>query len=96
MIRREGLRIVVSGPVGFANLRRVLEQGLEHVADGIETVDLSEVGEVDSSLLAAMLAWLREARSRRAGLTFVNLPEGLTTLARVYGVEGLLPGTAAQ
>ena len=55
------------------------------------TVDLGEVTELDSSLLAAMLAWLRDARAAGRKLAFANLPESLQTIARLYGVDSLLP-----
>jgi ABC-type transporter Mla MlaB component len=38
-----------------------------------------------------MLAWLRDAKSRDRELTFANLPESLQTIARLYGVDSLLP-----
>lgn len=91
MIRRDGRRMVVGGPVTLANVTRVLEEGRRHLEEGVRTIDLSEVTELDSSLLAAMLAWLREAHLREHEITFTNLPEALRTIARLYGVDGLLP-----
>ena len=91
MIRRESGRIVVSGPVTLANVAAVLEEGRRHLEEGVRTVDLGEVTEMDSSLLAAMLTWLREARRRGGELSFANTPESLRTIARLYGVDGLLP-----
>jgi phospholipid transport system transporter-binding protein len=91
MIRREGRKITVSGPVTLANAARVLEEGRQHLAEGARTVDLGEVSEMDSSLLALALAWLRDARHAKRDLSFANLPEALLTLSRLYGVESLLP-----
>jgi phospholipid transport system transporter-binding protein len=91
MIRRETGRIVVSGPVTLDNVAAVLEEGRRHLEEGVRTVDLGEVTEMDSSLLAAMLAWLRAARRRGRELAFANLPQSLSTIARLYGVDGLLP-----
>jgi phospholipid transport system transporter-binding protein len=91
MIRRDARRMVVGGPVTLANVTRVLEEGRRHLDEGVRTIDLSEVTELDSSLLAAMLAWLREAHQREHEITFINLPEALRTIARLYGVDGLLP-----
>jgi phospholipid transport system transporter-binding protein len=91
MIRREGRKIVVSGPVTLANAARVLEQGRQHLAEGVRTVDLGEVSEMDSSLLALALAWLRDARQAKRELAFANVPEALQTLSRLYGTEALLP-----
>ena len=34
MIRRDGRRIVVSGPVTLANVARLLEEGRQHLAEG--------------------------------------------------------------
>ena len=91
MIRRESGRIVVSGPVTLANVAALLEEGRRHLEEGVRTVDLGEVTEMDSSLLAAMLAWLRDARRRGHELTFVNLPESVRTIAHLYGLDGLIP-----
>ncbi len=90
MIRRDGRRMVVGGPVTLANVMRVVEEGRRHLEEGVQTIDLSEVTEMDSSLLAAMLGWLRDSKSREQDLTFTNLPDALQTIARLYGVDGLL------
>jgi phospholipid transport system transporter-binding protein len=91
MIRREGPRMIVSGPVTLANAAALLEEGHRHLADGVQTIDLAEVSELDSALLALLLAWLREARAHERTLAFSNLPEALRTIARLYGVDRLLP-----
>ena len=91
MIRRDGRRMIVGGPVTLANVAAVLEEGRRHLDEGVRAVDLSEVTDMDSSLLAALLTWLREARARERELTFANLPDALQTIARLYGVDGLLP-----
>ena len=91
MIRREDGRIVLSGPVTLANVAQVLEEGRRHLAEGAATVDLAEVSELDSSALALLLAWLRDAKAAGRALAFTNLPESLQTIARLYGVQDLLP-----
>ena len=91
MIRRDGRRMIVGGPVTLANVAGVLEEGRRHLEEGVRAVDLSEVTDIDSSLLAVLLAWLRDARTRNHDLTFNNLPEALQTIARLYGVDSLLP-----
>lgn len=96
MIRREGRRMLVSGPVTLANVALLLAEGRRHLDEGVRTVDLAEVTEMDSSLLALMLAWLRDAKSRSRELAFANPPESLRTIARLYGVDGLLPVSAAS
>jgi phospholipid transport system transporter-binding protein len=91
VIRREGERMFVSGPVTLQSVTSVLHEGIVHVRDGVSVVDLSEVSGLDSSLLAALLAWIREARDRNHPISVSHLPPGLRTLAQLYGVEELLP-----
>jgi phospholipid transport system transporter-binding protein len=96
VIRRDGSRMVVGGPVTLANVRRVVEEGERQLDEGVRTVDLAEVSEMDSSLLAALFAWLRHARRSEYEIGFVNLPDALRTIARLYGVDGLLPASPAS
>ena len=91
MIRREGARLVLSGPVTLSNVASLLEEGRRHLGEGVQTVDLGEVSEMDSALLALLLAWLRDARARDKPVVFANLPESLRTIAKLYGVDALLP-----
>ena len=96
MIRREGERMIVSGALTLATVAAVLREGSAALAQGVRTVDLGEVGELDSSALALLLAWLREARQHSRGLTFANLPQGLTAIASLYGVAELLSAAPAS
>jgi phospholipid transport system transporter-binding protein len=104
MIRREGRRLLLSGPVTLANVAQVLqegrgyfEEGRRRQDEGVNVVDLGGVNEMNSALLALLLAWARDAKRRERALAFENLPASLRTLAGLYGVEGLLaaaPGAA--
>jgi phospholipid transport system transporter-binding protein len=91
VIRREGARLVLSGPVTLGNVAALLEEGRRHLAEGVQTIDLAEVTEMDSALLALLLAWFRDARAAERKLLFANLPESLRTIAQLYGVDRLLP-----
>lgn len=91
MIRRDGERLYVSGPVTLANVAGLLEEARAAFADGVRAVDLGEVTELDSSLLAVLFSWLREAKARGRELSFARLPQDLVTLAQLYGVAQLLP-----
>jgi len=93
MIRREGARMTLSGPVTLANVARVLEEGRQQLLDGVDTVDLGEVTEMDSALLAMLLAWLRDAKARQRSLAFANVPKSLQTISRLYGVDVFLPAS---
>ena len=91
MIRRDGEKMVVSGAVTLATVGQLLDEGRRHLAEGVRSVDLGEVTELDSALLALLLAWLREAKGRGQALVFANLPASAETIARLYGVHSLLP-----
>ena len=96
MIQRDGTTLTLSGPVTLENVARVLQEGVQQIRDGARTIDLGGVTELDSSLLAMLLAWLREAKLHDAAVAFSNLPQGLETIARLYGVDGLLPAAGAN
>jgi len=91
MIQREGERMLVDGPVTLANVTQVLEDGYAAIRAGANAVDLKGITELDSSLLAMLLAWLREAAQAGRTLRVDNLPGGLITIAQLYGVDELLP-----
>ena len=96
MIRREGERLLVDGAVTLANVAQVLEDGYAAIREGAGAVDLKGITELDSSLLAMLLAWLRAAAQAGRKLRFDNLPAGLTTIAQLYGVDELLPAAHTQ
>lgn len=83
--------MLVSGEITLRNVTGQLAQGLDLVRAGISGIDLAEVSALDSSLLAVLLAWIREARTIQRSLVVSNPPSGLITLAQLYGVQELLP-----
>jgi phospholipid transport system transporter-binding protein len=91
VIRREGARLIVSGNATLATIGGLLESAAPHLSEGVTTVDLGEVKELDSSLLAAVLAWMRAVRAQGGELRIANIPASLATIAKLYGVDDLLP-----
>jgi phospholipid transport system transporter-binding protein len=96
MIRAEGERLYVSGPATLATAAQLLEAARGPLAAGVRRIDLGEVTELDSSLLAVLFAWMREAQERGHALSFARLPADLKSLAQLYGVAELLPQEAAS
>jgi len=96
MIRVEGERLYVSGPATLATAAQLLEEARGPLEAGVSAVDLGEVTEVDSSLLAVLFAWLREAKRRGRSLALHRLPPDLQSLAQLYGVAELLPQEAPR
>jgi phospholipid transport system transporter-binding protein len=89
--------LFLEGPLSFESLPGVLERSRAYSArpDLPETltIDFSKVGQVDSSAVALLLEWRREAARLGRALAFVNLPANLIALADLYGVTELIqPG----
>ena len=98
---QEGVRADVLAPTGalsFETLPAVLEQSERYAArDDIPdclTIDFSAVTGVDSSAVALLLEWRRQAADRGKRLEYVNLPATLLALAQLYGVADLIQASA--
>ena len=91
MIEREAGRLVIKVPLVMANARGLLEAGRSALQPGEQVFDFSEVTEADSSALAVMLGWLRAAGLARSTVKFAKIPNGVVSLAELYGVTELLP-----
>lgn len=80
----------ISGSMTIDNAAVLLAQGVQALAQGRTTFDLSEVTEIDSSGLAVLFGWQRAAQAAGKVITIVNPPHNLRSLADVYDVSGLL------
>ena len=74
----------------LANAKSLLEEGVQLLAGPVTAFDLGAVTEVDSSGLAVVFGWLREAQRLGKAVRILNLPRNLSSLAEVYGVRELL------
>jgi phospholipid transport system transporter-binding protein len=70
--------------------KSLLEEGSKLIAGSVTAFDLAAVTEVDSSGLAVVFGWLREAQRLGKTVRILNLPQSLSSLAEVYGVSDLL------
>jgi phospholipid transport system transporter-binding protein len=70
----------------------VVRAGLQALADGATGIDLGGLQRFDSTAVAALLEWRRAAAARGVPLRVTGMPDGLESLARVYGVSDLLQG----
>ena len=91
-----GETLVLEGALSFDTLPTVLAQSAEYAArtDLPErlSIDFSRITGVDSSAVALLLEWRRQAAARGKRLDFVNLPPNLLALAGLYGVADLITG----
>ena len=90
MVLSEGDRLGVRGSITIHNVVAVVEQGVALFDQGGKTIDLSQLQDVDSSAVSMLLEWQREAASRNHGITFVNVPEKLKSLLRLYNLFELV------
>lgn len=86
-------RICVSGEVGFINAEKLSLDGEQLIATmpRICTVDLSGIRYASSVMLAVMVGWLRHAAACDVALAFQNIPGQLMQVARVSGLDAVLP-----
>ena len=55
------------------------------------SIDLGGVTRADSAGLALLIEWLREAERLDKTITFLNMPAQMQSIARVCGLDGILP-----
>ena len=86
----QGARWSYVGSLTFANAGPVLAatSALALPTDG--EIDLENVGTIDSSAVAVLLALKRRAEEEGKPLRFARVPAPLLALAEVYGVESIL------
>ena len=91
--------LAITGAISFETMPTVLEESARYAArDDIPdclTIDLSAITGVDSSAVALLLEWRRQAAERGKRLEYVNLPANLLALAELYGVADLIQHSAA-
>jgi phospholipid transport system transporter-binding protein len=76
--------------ITMADAGLALRDGLAAVAAGDRTIDLSGLARFDSSAVSAVLAWRREAMARNAQLQIAGVPDGLRSLAQLYGLQDFI------
>ena len=91
MIARDGDRLQVSGRLTMETVAALFNTGLPPDGDGALVIDLAQVEAVDSAAVSLLLSWLRRAQRNQVAISFVNVPDNLLSLARLYGVAELLP-----
>jgi len=78
------------GPLTYQNAAAVLKAATALMLPLESEVDLRDIGAVDSSAVAVLIALKRRAAEESRPLTFVNVPDALLVLADLYGVEDIL------
>ncbi len=89
-LAEDGTRWVYSGALTFENAAAVLKASRELALPKGGRVAFTGLAAADSSALAVLLALKRRATAERCKLHVEGLPETLTSLARVYGIDDLI------
>jgi len=88
--------LTLSGPLTQREAPRVLREGEAQLGQAraagaaVLQVDCAGLSQVDSSALAVLLSWERSARVAGLALDITGVPQTLSNLATLYGVESLL------
>lgn len=93
VIRKSDQQLQVSGCIDFDNALDLKQQGqrlINKAADHCQ-IDFSEVSRAGSAALTVLFSWIRHAANSRKTLEFTNLPEDLLGVAKVSGVDQILP-----
>ena len=91
MISRDGDRLQISGRLTIDVVTALYNSGLPADGKPALVVDLGKVEAVDSAAVSLLLSWLRRAQRDNVSLSFSNVPDNLISLARMYGVDKLIP-----
>lgn len=86
--------VAIVGEMTIPNAARLLAEGKRELASGATVFDLSGVTGLDSSGLAVIFGWQREAAAKGVSMSMRNPPGNLKSLAEVYGVGEFLPLSA--
>ena len=91
MIKQAGNLAEVDGAMTLPGATALLAEGVTLISRTTKIFDLAAVAEVDSSALAVLFGWMREAQRLGKSIQVSNPPQDLLSLAEVYGVSELLP-----
>ncbi len=83
-------RCTLKGAVNLENALALREEGLRLFTEQDTTLDLSGVTEVDSAAVSLLFEWRRAALAANRRIRYVNLPDNLTSLAKLYGVAEIV------
>jgi phospholipid transport system transporter-binding protein len=80
----------LSGDLVFANISSVLEESKSHEMPMHLQLDFTKVSEVDTSAISLVLELQRRAIAQKTEISVVGVPENLTSLMQLYGVDEII------
>ncbi|MFM9912967.1 MAG: lipid asymmetry maintenance protein MlaB [Methylophilaceae bacterium] len=92
LVEQQGGKLIVHSAMTVDTASALLDASLPLLTSGQALeLDLSAVGDADSSAISLMLEWLRVANSRQVSLKYSGLPPSIVSLASLYGVLEMIP-----
>ena len=76
--------------MGYDDIHQWEPKVIEALQAGDAVIDCGDVESADSALLALILRWLKLAQAKNLSPQILDLPEGMWSLAKLYGVRGLI------
>lgn len=80
----------LAGELTFESVPGLYVRAQSVLSETMKSIDLSAVTAVDSAGLALLLEWQASRKSSSGGLTFINAPSSLLSLARLSEATELL------
>jgi phospholipid transport system transporter-binding protein len=84
----------IEGALNFVSMPRILDETALYAAQAnlpaCLAIDFANVTDIDSSAVALLLHWRREAARLGKSLRYVHLPQNLVSLANLYGVGDMI------
>ena len=91
-VKIENNTVQIKGRIDFTNVVSSTKVGMSSFDQMTQIiVDLKGLEHGDSSALALICAWIRSAKQLKKEIWFTNMPAFLQNLAKVSGVEALIP-----
>jgi phospholipid transport system transporter-binding protein len=86
-ITQEANRWQLSGDLSIEHVTQVLNASKALTLISPAQLDFSKVTDVDTSAVSLILEFKRRAKAEKVELSLINVPENLTSLMQLYGVD---------
>ena len=96
MLQLKGTTVSLSGAVTAKTYGRLREAAASVIGTANLQIDWSAVTEVDSSAVALILSWQRDAIRQRVTIESSKLPESLVALIDLYSLTPLVSVTVPR
>lgn len=89
-IVQEENRWQLSGDLIINNITQVLNASKKLSLRSPAQLDFAKVGDVDTSAVSLILEFKRRANTEGVDLSLVNVPDNLSSLMQLYGVDSFI------